>query len=244
MRATLLSTLLLCLAPAFGDEKPIGKGDPEAIKLLEEARLARAHWVNFPGFTADIAVEVAGKSGSGTLVVTADYQLNLAGLTKELEDAARKELSSVVGHRKDTSKEPTPAVVFDPAAGESPLGKAIRVVGDKYESGYRIRDKQLTVTQRTMPKQRFVILAIENIKNVEGKLLPASHVVQYFDNESGKLVKSDANFHTWNRVGMYDLPTSAIKMTTLTDAPAAALGPQTVRLTLSNHKLTVTTEKR
>jgi uncharacterized GH25 family protein len=220
-----------------GGDAPTVKGDPEAIKLFDAARKARAHWVNFPGFTADIAVSVGGKSGKGTLTVGADYKLTFAGLEKELEDAAKKELTSVVGHRKDTSGEATPAVVFDTAAGDSPLGTAIRVVGDKNNSGYRVRDNQLVVTQRTMPTQRFVILAQENVKNTDGKFLPASHVVQYFDNASGKLVRCDSNFHSWSRVGAFDLPVTAVKMTVPGEMPEKQLGPQTLRITLSNHKL-------
>lgn len=249
MRA-ILTTLALCVVPTLASAQWLrgfpgtadrasadAKGDPEAMKLFEEARLARAHWKNFPGFSADVAVQVGGKSGTGKLTVGADYKLAFTGLEKDVEEAARKELTSVVGHRKDTSAEPTPAVVFDPAAGDSALGRAIRVVGDKNESGYRVRDKQLTVTQRTMPAQRFVILALENVKNADGKYLPASHVVQYFDNATGKLVRSDSNFHSWTRVGAFDLPATALKMTTPGEMPADKLGPQTLRVTLTNHKL-------
>lgn len=217
--------------------KGAAKGDPEAMKMFEEARLARAHWKNFPGFTADVAVSVGGKSGAGTLTVSADYKLAFTGLEKDVEEAARKELTSVIGHRRDTSGEPTPAVVFDTVAGDSALGKAVRVVGDKNESGYRIRDKQLTVTQRTMPAQRFVILALENVKNADGKYLPGSHVVQYFDNATGKLVKCDSNFHSWVRVGAFDLPVTAVKMSTPGEMAADKLGPHALGITLSNHKL-------
>lgn len=225
------------LVVSNGTPKASVKGDPDAIKLFEAARMAQAHWVNFPGFTADVEVQVDGKTASGKVVVGADYKLAFTGLPKELEDEARRELSSAVGHRKDTSKEPTPAVVFDDAAGASPLGRAIRVVGDKFDSGYRIRDNQLFIVQRTMPKQRFVIVLLENAKNAEGKFLPGSHTVQYFDNETGKLVKSDANFHSWTRQGAFDLPVIIIKQTTQLDSPAAQIGPRALRVTLSNHRL-------
>ena len=153
-------------------------------------------------------------------------------------------MASVVGHRKDTSGIPTPAVAFDEAAGASPLGRAIRVVGDENQSGYRIRDEQMIVTQRTMAKQRFVILALENVKNADGKFLPRAHVVQYFDNASGKLVRSDANFHSWVRVGAFDLPATAIKYSTPAENPAATLGSKALRLTLTKHELTATTAGR
>src|SRR5262249_34831770 len=44
----------LVFAMARGEGKPAE--DPEASKLLANARAARANWDNFPGFTADVAV--------------------------------------------------------------------------------------------------------------------------------------------------------------------------------------------
>jgi hypothetical protein len=214
----------------------VGKADPEAVRLLEEARMARAHWRNFPGFAADLAVESDGRTATGKVIVGADYKLALDGFDKDTEAAVQRELGSTVGHRRDTSGEPTPPCVFDPA-GDNALGRSVRILGDKFESAYRIRDKELTVVQRTMPNQKFTILTLENVKNAEGKLLPSAHVVQYFDNKTGVLVKSDANFHTYKRVGEFDLPATALKMTTTPDAPVAQVGPKALRLTLTNHRL-------
>ena len=124
-----VSTFQMAFSDALSaaeDPKEVTKnaqGDPEAIKLFDAARAARAHWSNFPGFSADIDVQLDEKSASGKLIVDADYVVTISGLPKDLEEGARRELNSVVGHRKDTSKEPTPAVVFDDKAGVSPLGR-------------------------------------------------------------------------------------------------------------------------
>ena len=88
-----------------------------------------------------------------------------------------------------------------------------------------------------MAKQRFVIVLLKNAKNAEGKYLPETHVVQYFDNETGKQIKNDANFHSWVRVGAFDLPGTSLKLTTTVDSPAEHVGPRAIRLTMTNHRL-------
>ena len=62
--ASLLMLLLTVLAnPAFAAE-PGGKAekaDPAATQLLAEARAARALWQDFPGFSADVEVNLDGQ---------------------------------------------------------------------------------------------------------------------------------------------------------------------------------------
>ena len=53
------------LLAADGDAKPAA--DPAATKLLADARAARAVWKDFPGFTADLEVNIDGKVVKGTL---------------------------------------------------------------------------------------------------------------------------------------------------------------------------------
>ena len=51
-----------------GDQKQI-KPDPQATKLLADARAARAQWENFSGFTADVEVNFDGKISRGKAIV-------------------------------------------------------------------------------------------------------------------------------------------------------------------------------
>src|SRR5262245_20507613 len=63
--------VLLLLAGAAGAADPATPAEePAASKLLADARAARANWVSFPGFTAELEVNFDGKVARGTLDVS------------------------------------------------------------------------------------------------------------------------------------------------------------------------------
>lgn len=208
-------------------------GDPEATRLLAEARLARANWVGFRGFTADVAVNLDGRTVSrGRVEVKADGKVHLDLADKESAAWARRELGSVVGHRLDSgANEATPCTFADDDEVH-PLGRAVRVLNDEFHSSYRIRDRQIVVVNRAMPQQgvRFTITVLENRRNEDGHFLPASFVVNTWD-EKNALHSSEAHHQTWVRVGDFDLPQTILVV-------MAKEGKQEARsLKLSNHRL-------
>jgi hypothetical protein len=212
----------------------VANADPDATRLLTEARAARASWENFPGFTADVVVNLDGRTVSrGRVEVKSDGKVALELGDKDAATWARRELGSIVGHRLPGGNDsPTPCAFADDDE-TNPLGRAIRVLNDEYHSSYRIRDRQITVVNRAMPQAgiRFTITVLENRRNEEGNFLPVSFVVNTWDQKSNALQSSEAQHQTWVRVGKFDLPQTLLVVT-------AKEGKQEARsLKLSNHQL-------
>lgn len=233
----LLATMLLAFSAAnvqaqiAGDKKPAEiKADPQATKLLADARAARANWTKFPGFTADIEVNIDGKVSHGKVKVEATGKVHIEKLDAEAESWAKRQLSSVVGHRiDDTTTLDTPCAFADNDV-HHPLGRAITVLNDELHSSYRVRDRQIIVVNRNMKGVRFSITILENRLNKDGKYLPDTYVVHYWDSKSGDLQRTESHSQSWTRVEALDLPVTAYVIT-------ATKTLSTRRLTLSGHQL-------
>jgi hypothetical protein len=204
--------------------------DPAATKLLADARAARANWDKFPGFSADIEVNVDGKVSKGRVSVDAAGKVMLEEVDKAAEGWVKRTLASIVGHRLGGGAGHETPCAFADNDAHHPLGRLINVLNDELHSSYRIRDRQIMVVNRTTPESRFSITLQENRTNVEGKFLPASFVVHYWDAKSGELTKTEANLQTWTRVSHYDLPVTTRVITATKELSVKSL-------TLSNHKL-------
>ncbi|MBL8797068.1 MAG: DUF3386 family protein [Planctomycetia bacterium] len=239
------STLVLTGAPAkkvSADTPADAKENPDASKLLKDARNARAIWTNFPGFTADIAVNVDGVVQKGTLQVSAKGEVQIEKLDKAAETWARRNLASTVMHRLDNSgAKDTPCAFLDKNT-DHPLGQAIRVLNDELHSSYRIKDKQILEVNRVMEGRRFSISVLENKPNEEGKFLSVAFVVNYWNLETGELARSEANHQTWKRVGGFDLPVTTTVVTSFKPEKTGK-GSTAQSLTLSNHKLVTAVPK-
>jgi hypothetical protein len=210
MKRLAMFLLALGALPAWADQpKPKAlTEDAAATKLLADARAARAEWENFPGFKADLEVNLEGKVSKGTLTVSdkGDVSLKLdAG--EDVIKWTKRQLSSVVGHRMSDGGggSPTPCGFPDDNAVH-PLGRTVQVLNDEFHSSYRIRDRQVIVVNRTGGEVRFTITVMENQVNEEKKFLPVSYVVNTWDGKTGVLKSSDTFHHTWKRVGKFDLP--------------------------------------
>ncbi|MBY0524784.1 MAG: DUF3386 family protein [Gemmataceae bacterium] len=216
------------------------KEDPAATKLLADARAARAQWPDFAGFTADAEVNFDGKVHKAKVTVSGDGKVRFDGLDKDVDLWARRTLGSIVGHRTDNSGSRNTPAAFTDDVKDHPQGRAIKVLNDELHSSYRIKDNQITEVNRAMKDRRFTITVLENKLNAENKYLSVSFVVNYWDLTNGELVRSEANHHTWTRVGKFDLPATA-KVVTGTPAKKAEGGGNpgltAQSLTLTNHKL-------
>ncbi len=227
-------TAVAALCGADKEAKPAA--DPAATKLLADARAARAVWKDFPGFTADLEVNVDGKIVKGRVTVSPKGDVTLKLPDDEHERWARRTLASMVGHRLDDGGAATPCVFEDDNA-DHPLGRAVRLLGDEFHSSYRIRGREVIVVNRDMKDARFTITVMENVVNTEGKFLPACFVVNTWDAKTNALTSSETHHQTWTRVGAFDLPEGLTVVT-------AMAGRQEARsLKLSNVQLNQRAEK-
>jgi uncharacterized GH25 family protein len=193
---------------------PEGKrpADPEATKLLADARAARATWKGFRGFTADLEVNVEGRRSKGSVEVggKGEVTVKLAG---EARSWARRTLESTVGHRLDSGPPRDTPCAFGDDVRDHPLGRLIRVLNDEYHSSYRIRDRQVIVVNRQARDVRFTITVLANNLTAEKRYLPTSFVVNTWDLKSDTLKSSVAHHQTWQRVGAFDLPRRTLTVT-------------------------------
>jgi uncharacterized GH25 family protein len=234
-------------APGGGARGEAGAGpakaDPEATRLLREARAARVNWQSFPGFTADLEYNHNGKVVRGRVAVSADGKVKVDLPDADAKAWAQRQLRSVVDHRLDNSAERNTPCAFVDENTQHPLGRAVRVLNDELHSSYRIRDRQIIEVNRQMKDSRFTITVLHNYVTTDKKYLPASYVVNTWG-EGDKLASSTAFHQTWQRVGAFDLPETLLVVTTAragaTGARPAGSLPQTLdarSLRLSNHKL-------
>jgi hypothetical protein len=242
MKRTL--AILVCVSLSFlglgsldsaENKVPPSKEDPAASKLLADAVAARAAWMNFPGFTADLEVNFDGKTAKGKVMVSEKGRVELELDGKEVDAArvatAKDALASLVGHRMPSAGGRQTPCSFGEEASENPQGKLILVVDDKHHSSYRIRDQQILSVTRQMGDTRFTITMLENRLNEEKRVLPVSYVVNYWDTKTNALDHTTAHHQTWKRVGAYDLPQTMDELT------AGSGKLESYCLKLSNHKL-------
>jgi hypothetical protein len=223
-------------ADATKDDAARRTEDPAATKLLADARAARANWENFPGFSADLEVNIDGKVEKGTMAVDPKGKVTVQVSDAAASAWAKRMLGSIVGHRlPDGGDEKTPCAFADDAA-DHPLGRAIRVLNDEFHSRYRIRDRQVIEVVRNTKDARFMITVLENRLNEEKQYLPSTYVVNYWDLNSGALQRAEAHQQTWQRVGRFDLPLGALVVTSM---PGTAGKQETRSLKLSNIRLPV-----
>lgn len=217
---------LTCALPAPSADRKAA-ADDAATKLLSDARAARAVYQHFPGFTANVKINIDGKPTSGTVEVSDDGKVSLKLDSDGAEKWTKRTLESIVGHRLSSGADgkETPCAFVDDDK-DHPLGRAIRVLNDEFHSSYRIRDRQVIVVNRNMPGSRFTITVMKNIETREKKFLPASFVVNTWDAKTDALTSSETHRQTWQRVGDFDLP----KETLVVKAMAGKLEARSIKL--------------
>lgn len=214
-----LLCLIVCVASGLvwgmslkAEEAADATANPAATKLLADARAARALYHNFPGFGADIEVNLDGKTARGHVEVS---EKGKATLTLDNADAAKwakGTLEQIIGHRLSSGPDEETPCAFVDDDEHHPLGRAIRVLNDEFHSSYRIRDRQVIVVNRQMPGARFTITVLKNIVTKENKFLPASYIVNTWDSKTDALTSSEAHHQTWQRIGAYDLPEETLSV--------------------------------
>jgi hypothetical protein len=212
--------------------------DPAAVALFQEAVAARAQWHDFPGFTADLRGNQDGRRFTGTLTIDSQGAVTFADNDPSHEEAVagwvQEQLESLVLHRlaRPAADRSPPVLRFAQVRDDHPLGRLLIFDGGKFASSYRIRDRQIVVVNRHMGKEDMTITVLDNDKNPEGRYLPRSYVVRYWDADTGRLQRTETVQTSWRRVGAFDLPADHY----VTAATEAGLSVRT--FTLAKHELT------
>jgi Protein of unknown function (DUF3386) len=211
--------------------------DPAAVALFEEAVAARAQWHDFPGFSAQIRGNLDGRRFEGRVTIDAQGAVEFVDDAPDAQEAVagwvQEQLESIVQHRlaRPAAERARPVLRFAEARDDHPLGRLLTFDGGRFASSYRVKDRQILVVNRNVGKENFTITILENDRNPEGKYLPRSYVVRYWDAATGRLLRTETVQDGWHRVGAWDLP-ALHTVTTATDA-----GLSVRRFELSRHEL-------
>jgi Protein of unknown function (DUF3386) len=206
--------------------------DAEAVSAFQRALAARATWEQFPGFSADVAGTVDGRAFTGKAKIAAGGEVSL-----ELEEAVVKpwvdeQLRSLVNHRLPPPKDGSPPTLrFGDQDKTNPLGRLLIFDGGQFASSYRVLDDRITVVNRHLGPQNMTITVLDDGRNAEGKQLPRSYTVQYWNAADGALNRTESISNRWTRVGRYDLPASVMV------TAASKTGLSVRSLQLSHHQL-------
>jgi hypothetical protein len=206
--------------------------DQEAVTTFQRALAARASWQQFPGFSADVAGNVDGRAFSGKAKIGASGDVSLELDEGVVKPWVEEQLQSLVNHRLPPPKETRPPVLrFGDQDKSNPLGRLLIFDGGQFASSYRVQDDRITVVNRHLGRQNMTITVLDDAKNAEGKQLPRSYTVQYWNADDGTLERTESISNRWTRVGRYDLPASII----VTAATKAGLSVRSIQF--SNHQL-------
>jgi hypothetical protein len=206
--------------------------DPDAVAAFQRALAARASWSEFPGFAAEISGSVDDRPFTGKATVAAS-----GDVVVELDEGVVKhwvvdQLHSIVSHRLAAPKEGGPPTLrFADNNAAHPLGRLLTFDGGQFASSYRVLGDRITVVNRNLGRQNMTIAVLDDVLNAEGKQLPRSYIVQYWNGENGTLDRTESISNRWVRVGKYDLPASVA----VTTASQSGLTVRT--LNLAKHRL-------
>lgn len=183
-----------------------------AQETLRQARLARAVWDKFPGYTADVTVSQAGVELSGKIAMDSS-----GSVTVDLPDGPERkwvetQLASLAQHRMPDGEIGSGDVRFADEDRSHPLGRRIDLGDPKLGSVYRIRDNVIYEVNRNAGPMRFTITVLDVVWNAEHKYLPRVFVMSFFDAATGELKRSAAHVNEWERVGDFDLPSRILEI--------------------------------
>ena len=183
-----------------------------AAELLTRARTARAVWKDFPGFSSDINVNLSGRQASGRLVIDPQGTLMLELPDPVLREWAEEQLNSLVQHRMPDDSVPQGKVKYADNDLTHPMGRKIDLGDPELGSMYRVKDDVIMEVNRKMGKARFTISVLEVTRDPQGKYLPRSFTMSFFDATTGELKRNLSYWNDWRRIGDFELPKTILEI--------------------------------
>lgn len=176
----------------------------------------------FNGFTGTISVTVSLPDGTmqsdrGQVLVAGPGGSTIEGFeSADLTDWALNEVRSVAGHRWSMSYQDADGkhtLSLDDER-QTLLGDFVKVLDDRFDSAYRVKDGRISQVIRTMGPMTFTITIQGDRAMPEGKRLPEHFTVNYW--KEGRLVRSDMYHDTYAEIEGVWLPV-ARQVTTADD---------------------------
>jgi len=185
--------------------------DPQARELLRRAFEATARWPkDFPGFTADLTVNVNGKETSGSVTVKSPREVSVQLSDGETQKWAQEQLGMIAVHRGPRSFEESDGKYSLTMEEDGhPFGTKLNIHGSN--SFYRVKDNRITQINRKMAHPgmnpfAFTINVEESAVTQDQKNLTTKYTVYYYSPTDGKLTNVESFTDTHLRVGACDLP--------------------------------------
>lgn len=176
-------------------------------ELLREARLNREVLSgDFPGFRSRLRVHVDGAVHEGTMLFKPPITLELGLGDAELAKEVKRTVRSLLSHRMPSQRGDQEKTRLG-AADSHPLGRRV-LLGDKYDSSYRIRNDRILEVDRQMPGERLVITVLDTMETESGRYLPTSFLVALFDADTGGLISASAYTDAYQQAGPDYVPKS------------------------------------
>ncbi len=198
------------------------------------ARTAHARVYRYPdtfeGFEAALVWRTDQAAGQGSVVARKGPEVEIAGDTGADLGWVEKELRSIVGHRQFHEYDSGDGR-HDKALGSAHVLGEVVELGDSMDSSYRVSSGEISTVTRTMGGQRFTIVIQDRQEFADGRTLPVTFSVVYWDAADGSLRATELYRDEVVEVGGVQLP--ALRRVVRADAD----GLWVRELSLSGHEL-------
>ncbi len=202
-----------------------------ARELFREAYEHRYTWdKNFPGFTADAALEEGGETHRAKVQVNRDLKIEVTEATSEEGGKKiREQIWEIVIHRVRRSFEEVHGKNTFAIEAEDNGTVTLAVGGGAAGDRYKVRDRQVVMVHRHIHGVVVTIDTLTSYEAGEEGYLPETYTSIYSDPQTGE-PKSGRMHHQdrYMQVGGYHV---LAERTVTTETPA---GPQTMTFRLEN----------
>ena len=195
-------TLLPATATRNGQSDAVSAAD-----LLQQARKNREVFTkDFHGFRSNLTVRLDGKAHHGTCLFRVPRTLEVALNGGKAPSVVEAAVRNMLMHRVPSSTTVTTEARYGEPDAHS-LGRRV-LLDDKYQSTYRIKDRQILQVDRTMPEFRRVLTVLETRTAASGRYLPRHVFAVVVDNDSGAIREAWTYITRFQEIGSNYLPHS------------------------------------
>lgn len=203
----------LAIVAATGVLPPMASGQNgqldavSAADLLQQARKNREVFTkDFRGFRSRLTVRMDGKVHHGTCLFRVPGTLEIALNGGKAPSVVQAAVRNMLMHRVPSSTAVTTEARYGAPDAHS-LGREV-LLDDKYQSAYRIKDRQILEVDRKLSDFRRVLTVLETRKTASGRYLPRHVFAVVFDNDSGSVREAWTYITRFQEAGGNYLPHS------------------------------------